>query len=183
MSGRIPVPFSRSYWVVPERLLAGLYPGSVDPDEERQKLSALLECGVNCFFNLMRKDELDIFVRPFRDYSGIASSIAGSMNRKLNFLRYPITDMDIPTRDFMRTILDSIDRELAEGNTIYIHCLGGVGRTGTVVGCYLARHGIATGDNALAAIDALRNHRPGRDMPSPQTHAQCELVRSWGVGE
>lgn len=32
---------------------------------------------------------------------------------------------------------------LAAGQTVYVHCYGGIGRTGTVVGCWLVRHGLS----------------------------------------
>ena len=40
----------------------------------------------------------------------------------------------------MLAVLDAIDIALCEGHGVYIHCWGGVGRTGTVVGCWLKRH-------------------------------------------
>ncbi len=40
-----------------------------------------------------------------------------------------------------------------------MHCWGGVGRTGTVVGCWLVRHGLDDGD-AIARIATLRRELP-----------------------
>ena len=51
----------------------------------------------------------------------------------------------------MSDILDAIDAALRDGKTVYVHCWGGVGRTGTVIGCWLVRHG-KTGDEALSQI-------------------------------
>jgi hypothetical protein len=36
------VPFNRSYWVVPGKLLAGCYPGSEDSIEEERKFKGLM---------------------------------------------------------------------------------------------------------------------------------------------
>ena len=36
----------------------------------------------------------------------------------------------------MVAILDSLDTAIADEHTIYLHCWGGIGRTGTVVGCW-----------------------------------------------
>ena len=44
---------------------------------------------------------------------------------------------------------------------VYVHCWGGIGRTGTVVGCWLVRHGM-TGDEALAEFAS-----PGRWFNRP----------------
>ncbi|MBA3406233.1 MAG: dual specificity protein phosphatase family protein [Gemmatimonadaceae bacterium] len=47
------------------------------------------------------------------------------------------------------------------GHSIYVHCWGGVGRTGTVVGCYIVRHG-RTGDDALGEVNDSSEPRSSR---------------------
>jgi hypothetical protein len=37
-----PVPFPRSYWIIPGKLLAGFYPGSKDHKEATEKITALI---------------------------------------------------------------------------------------------------------------------------------------------
>ena len=41
-----PIPFPRSYWVIPGLLLAGAYPGAKDANEAEEKLSGLLNVGI-----------------------------------------------------------------------------------------------------------------------------------------
>lgn len=65
---------------------------------------------------------------------------------------------------------------------MYVHCWGGVGRTGTVVGCYLVRSGLS-GDEALARIRQLRRNEATANRPSPETDEQRNMVRSWRAGE
>jgi protein-tyrosine phosphatase len=83
----------------------------------------------------------------------------------------------------MRMILDRIDAALGEGRPVYIHCRDGIGRTGTVVGCYLARHGIASGRTALEKLQDLRQNNETAPLASPETEEQCRLVLSWERGE
>ena len=83
----------------------------------------------------------------------------------------------------MRDILDEIDHALAKNSPVYVHCLGGKGRTGTVVGCYLARHGIAVGRAALAKIRELRRNHPDAHVISPETEEQRQFVIRWKKGE
>jgi protein-tyrosine phosphatase len=82
----------------------------------------------------------------------------------------------------MTRILDDIDRLLLTSKMVYLHCHAGLGRTGTVVGCYLARHAMATGQSALDRITHLRRAIPGSGR-SPETKAQADFVVSWQPGE
>jgi protein-tyrosine phosphatase len=86
--------------------------------------------------------------------------------------------MGTPTAGHVIQILDDIDAVRADGGTVYVHCWGGVGRTGTVVGCLLVRHGLDAGD-AIARIAELRRDIPGAARPSPETAGQAALVRGW----
>jgi protein-tyrosine phosphatase len=92
--------------------------------------------------------------------------------------------MSVCEAPHMRRVLDAIDDDIASGRTVYVHCWGGVGRTGMTVGCWLVRHGM-TGDEALAQVgrlfqtmsaDKLRKHAR---WGSPQTEAQRDFVRAW----
>ena len=69
---------------------------------------------------------------------------------------------------------------LDDDKSVYVHCWGGIGRTGTVVGCWLVRHGM-TGDEALAQIvEWWRGMEKARIHPrSPQTREQHAYVRNW----
>ena len=40
-----PVPFDRSWWIDPGKLLGGPYPGSPDPEDAARKLAALVDAG------------------------------------------------------------------------------------------------------------------------------------------
>ena len=55
--------------------------------------------------------------------------------------RFPVTDLNVPTADGMRAILDCIDAAIDAGAPVYVHCWGGIGRTGTVVCCWLVERG------------------------------------------
>ena len=53
-------------------------------------------------------------------------------------------------------------------------------RTGTVVGCYLARHGIAAGNDVIKKIKELRKDTEDFSDPSPETREQIKMVNNWG---
>lgn len=58
--------FYGSYWGSPGRLLAGIYPGAVDPEEAERKLAGLVRCGVGLVINLMEAHEVNWDVVAWR---------------------------------------------------------------------------------------------------------------------
>jgi protein tyrosine phosphatase (PTP) superfamily phosphohydrolase (DUF442 family) len=174
-----PVPFPRSYWVRPGLLLAGYYPGAPSKKEAAEKLKCLLDAGIRCFINLVEEDEQGAGGTPLRPYSRLLSKLAAEQGVEITYLRIPVRDVDIPTADTMRSMLDAIDSAVGRRLPIYVHCWGGRGRTGTVVGCHLSRRGLARGEAALTAIARLRRNEETADKPSPETEAQRDMVRAW----
>jgi len=128
---RTKPPTKSSYWVVPRLLLAGEYPGDPDPDKHRAKVQTLLDAGIRTFVNLMEEDETNRVGEPFVPYDGLAKQLCPDVS----CCRHAIRDLSAPTRAAMTAILDAIDDSLAAGRATYVHCWGGVGRTGTVVAC------------------------------------------------
>ena len=173
------VPFPHSYWVIPGKLLAGFYPGSKDPKEAAAKLTALIDAGIRHVINLMEPDERDLAGHRFVPYEDVMESIASKMQISVTFDQLPIKDLSVPTERHMTRILNQIDLCIKHGKPVYVHCLGGIGRTGTVVGCYLVRHGLANGKNVLDIIRDLRKDSEDSDRRSPETREQLKLVVRW----
>lgn len=175
-------PFDRSYWVVPGKFLAGYYPGDRQDHIMVQKMTNLLACGVRCVINLMEPDERDHDGLPFVDYAPVIEKTSNG-GLLVTCHRMPIRDLGIPAREFMAQILDRIDGALSEDRPVYLHCWGGRGRTGTVVGCWLARQGIAEGEGVLKKIKELRYTDAKAHWPSPETPDQIQVVLGWKKGE
>jgi hypothetical protein len=169
-------PISDSYWVRPGKLLAGEYPGSRYEDEARDKLRRLLAAGVTCFLDLTEEGEYGL-----RPYLPLVLEQASALGRAVEHRRLSIPDRGTPTPEGMERILDTIDAALEAGQVVYVHCYGGIGRTGTVVGCYMARQGMR-GESALKEIARLRRGTPDGWQRSPETDEQREMVRDWPVG-
>jgi ADP-ribosylglycohydrolase len=164
-----------AYWVEPASLLAGEYPGHPDLDVADARIAALLDAGVDYFLDLTWPDELPTYAQL------LPSPYAPGPRRAVVYSRRPIRDHALPGEPLqMVEILDELDDALRGGHCVYVHCRAGIGRTGTVVGCWLARR-LGSGTAALAALDALwRNGGRSRDYPyTPETDEQVEYVRSW----
>ena len=107
---KITVPFGRSYWVVPGKLLAGCYPGSENSEERDNKLKGLLDHGIRHVINLMEPHEANWDGESFIPYEERMAFIADPMGINVTFKRMPIKDFSVPTRAEMIRILDHIDK-------------------------------------------------------------------------
>ena len=94
--------------------------------------------------------------------------------------RFAIRDFGVPTAALMRATLDVIYGALDVIEPVYLHCWGGVGRTGTVVGCLLREQGL-TGAEALDLIARKWRamEKRTRHPRSPESPAQVALVEQW----
>jgi hypothetical protein len=166
-------PIPESYWVEPGRFLAGEYPASPSVERTRQRLGMLLESGIDTFIDLTLPNELP-------SYLPILLEQASLRDIEVQHKRFTIIDRSIPMGDMMTTILNAIDSALAEGRNVYLHCWGGIGRTGTTVGCYLVRRGL-TGEQALAQLAEWWKEVPksAYNPRSPETDRQVEYVLNW----
>ena len=170
-------PIPESYWVEPGRFLAGEYPGRYDAEQTRRRLDALIEAGVDTFIDLTRENE-NI------PYESILYEQSQAYEMEPQYHRFAIGDFGLPSPELMRTILDKIDDSLAAGRKVYVHCWGGIGRTGTTVGCYLVRHGL-DGNEALSQLaEWWRDVPKSRIHPhSPETTEQAAFVCNWARHE
>ena len=164
-------PILESYWVLPEHLLAGEYPGELDAERTRKRIDALIEAGFDMFMDLTNSNETWPYLNILREEAKIYEVEAVH-------LRFPIGDFGLPTSQQMNSILDSIDQNLQAGHKIYLHCWGGIGRTGTVVGCHQVERGYSA-TRALERIEELRRDSSKAGRRSPETAAQSDFVRKW----
>jgi protein-tyrosine phosphatase len=128
--------------------------------------------------NLMEAEEKGHFGEPFVPYEKHLEIMAEKLRIKVSTTRIAVKDVSVPTSATMKMILDEIDRPVVVGQAVYAHCWGGRGRTGTVVGCYLVRHGLP-GMEALERINHLRRNCADASSFSPETAEQREMVLSW----
>ena len=166
---RVPVnlPIRDSYRVA-DGLLAGKYPGASDPDETARRLALFDDHGVSIYVDLTHPADC---LEPYE-------RLIGAARRRI---AHPIVDLGTPTIPHMTRILDDVDAALDAGGSVYGHCWGGIGRTGTVVGCWLVRHGLDGGD-PLGRIAELRRDLSAAVVASPETSAQRAMVSAWKRG-
>jgi len=162
-----PLPLPHTYWVIPGQLLAGEYPGGQNQADTQQRLDCLAMAGMNFYLDLTEPEER----RPYRPL----------LPKTAKYFRSPIHDMDVPNSvEQMQSIQTRLGAALALGHGVYVHCLAGIGRTGTVMGCFLVEQGLS-GAAALKQLNKLwRQSARAKTWPKvPQTSQQAEYIQSW----
>jgi ADP-ribosylglycohydrolase len=120
-------PLLQSYKVLGnEKLFAGEYPGDKDEEVARHKIEQMYHFGIRHFIDLTEEGEL-------RPYSHLLPA-------DTTYTRFPIRDCSTPKSiENVQNLLLHIDELNEKDGYVYLHCWGGVGRTGVIVACYIAQ--------------------------------------------
>lgn len=164
-----------TYWVEPGQLLAGRNPCVWESKNLLHKLHQFLHANVTFFIDLTEEGEYGTAT-----YDTLLNQTAKKLGLTAVHQRIPIRDLGVPDPAQMKYILDSIDNAISDGHTVYVHCHGGIGRTGTVIGCYLVRHGLS-GTEALIKLTKLRQGTALAQELSPVTLEQRQRVLTWEI--
>ncbi len=90
----------------------------------------------------------------------------------IDLIRFPIADMDVTSdRDGLRRVLDGILGRMVGGRSVLVACRGGLGRTGTIVGCLLR-------DGGLDAPGAIALTRASR-KDTIERGTQIDFIHAW----
>lgn len=154
---------------MPGQFLAGEYP------RQPEQLQALIDAGINFFVDLTEPEEGSL-----PQYAQTLKELARPLGTRLWHQRFPIPDMSCPAPETVRAVLTAIHSALNQQRRVYLHCYGGIGRTGTIVGCYLVQYQQHTGEQALEQIRLWRRNTPNGYRTSPETEAQHVRVLTWG---
>lgn len=166
MSAEVPDPPLRVDWIGPDALgdarpgrlgmtfLPGKrgpsfrYPGRVYRRELDRDLGTLSALGVNRLLLLVEDGELARWGDP--------DIVDRARAHGIEIERCPLADGSAPGSAVqMAAMLDWVDAARAGGD-VAVACMGGVGRTGTVVACALVRAGWAA-DAAIAEVRRIRH--------------------------
>jgi atypical dual specificity phosphatase len=87
----------------------------------------------------------------------------------IEYLHIHSNDMGVPEFDDLISSVDFIHRQLENNKPVMVHCLAGLGRTGTILACYLIKYEKISADDAITKI---RKERSG----SIQSYSQEEII-------
>lgn len=159
-------PIANSYFTGVERVYAGEYPTGYDEKTGKVKLLALLDFGITDFIDLTEEGELV----PYSQW----------LPQDASYIRFPIKDQSVPeSLDDVVELVQKIKGIIKDENRkIYIHCWGGIGRTGTIVGCLLSFENINSSfDIGICLLrKAFRDYPKSAYFNTPETKEQETFV-------
>jgi atypical dual specificity phosphatase len=143
----------RGDWIEPDRVLGCAYP------RRASALGGLRAQGISVLVNLHER-------------AHVPERLA---RHGLTEVHVPVRDFTAPTPEQLARGVAAIERALADGQRVAVHCGGGIGRTGTLAACYLVRRGLS----ATEAIAQVRALRPG----SVETRTQVAAIEAFAASE
>lgn len=120
-----------------------------------------------------------VFVSLMEDFEyrrfGISSLFREVRERGAQVVHYPIVDVSVPTSPAtFRVLVERLYALVQTGERIFVHCKGGLGRTGLVVACLLVR----LGHSAPEAVRITRETRKGTIQTRTQEQWVYDYARS-----
>lgn len=164
------------YPVEEGRIYAGEYPGARSPEYAEARLNHLIAKGIRTFVDLTAPAD------DMEPYDGLLARLGEETGFSLRRISIPIRDMGVPQLvATMREIIDAIRSSNENSPAVYIHCWGGIGRTGTVVGCWLRECGLDAEDALEKVQNLYSSHmeKVRHNPESPQTWEQRNYIREW----
>ncbi len=147
---------------------AGEYPGDKNEVVAREKIAHMYHFGIRHFIDLTEEGELC-------PYNHLLPS-------DTTYTRFPIIDCGVPKSiESVRRLLLRIEELKKMDGCMYLHCWGGVGRTGTIVACYLFQN--VEEPDLNKTLEVLRSRFS--EMPksayreTPETKVQIDFVEQF----
>ena len=161
----LPRPHGNTYWLWAGHVLAGEHPAKEGEEQLFEKLQLFALAGITHFIDLTSPAD------PVKTYQPLGGAVR---------INHPITDFGVPSPLQMQGILQSIQSALSQGGKVYVHCKGGIGRTGTVAATWLTEHGLDDGQALALLLQKWQAMDKRFEEPhTPETQAQREFVRTW----
>ncbi|MHA1112271.1 MAG: phosphatase domain-containing protein [Promethearchaeota archaeon] len=140
------------FWLIPQKIAGGSLPKEFQDIEqlEKKKIRHIISL-------IMDPHKIQEFSRK---YDIIVHNI-------------PIKDWGVPSHSQIQQFLSIITENLANDEATFVHCLGGCGRTGTMLALYLVQSGYTSAD----ALEELRLLRPCSVETEEQEHLIINFER------
>jgi protein-tyrosine phosphatase len=147
------------------RLGLTIVPGRRDYERSLEAdLDSLCESGIQAVLCLLSHDEFERY--------GVVGLLDRYRNEGMDVLHLPTIDRTPPSDDSLDQAMTWISGHVAAGRSVLVHCVGGLGRAGTVAGCWPRQHGLS-GDEAIRVVREFRSPRAIETFQQEQAIHLC----------
>ncbi len=137
-----------------------LIAGSAHPGSGPDLVGTLAELAERDFGAIMSLTEEPLDDAPLREF-------------QLDYLHLPILDFNAPSQEQIDQAVEFLNRQVERERATLVHCRAGIGRTGTLLACFLVGQGMDPAD----AIAEVRRRRPGSCEVYAQEYAVHQFAR------
>jgi len=132
------------------------------------EIAEMRDEGVTTVVSLLEPSEIDLY--------GLEREPEVCARHRIDFLHYPVRDHTAPkdSRTAAALVKDLAAR-YGRGESIIVHCLGGVGRSPTIAGATLVERGVPL-------PDVIRRMRESRGYPVPEMPEQYAWMERFAEG-
>jgi protein-tyrosine phosphatase len=128
-----------------------IVPGRRDYERSLEAdLAALRESGIQAVLCLLSHDEFERY--------GVAGLLDRYRDEGMDVLHLPTIDRTPPSDAALDKAMGWLSEHLSAGRNVLVHCVGGLGRAGTVAGCWLRKQGLS-GNEAIQVVRDFRSPR------------------------
>lgn len=151
---------------IPEQIGMTILPGRKDRGRDlKRDIESIKANGVGSVVSLLTEDELDFY--------GIPNLTNEFEKEGLHSKHVSIVDQGIPTEDELQEIISWMNYRIGNNDKVLVHCVGGLGRTGTIVAAYLKKYHKLSSDGSIEMV------RKSRSPRAIETKVQEEMVKSF----
>ncbi|MCD8139057.1 MAG: dual specificity protein phosphatase family protein [Planctomycetaceae bacterium] len=143
-------------FLIPGKLAGCAQPGRFS--DLRSDLSGLSRQGIGVIVSLT---ETPLDPAAIRDYDFLS-------------LHLPVADYTPPSRTQIRRFVEFTHQCITDGRAVVVHCTAGMGRTGTMLACFLVSQGMSASD----AVLTVRQARPGSIETAEQERCILDFART-----
>ena len=140
-------------WVIENKLAGSGIPTSID------EVQWTIEQGVKSIVTIREEPLADNWIKD------------------VNYLHVISNDMGVPEFNDLIHAIDFIHCRITNNEPVLVHCLAGMGRTGTVLACYLVKYQNTPAEEAMQKV---RKERPGSIQSYPQEEIIFQFEKSLG---
>jgi protein-tyrosine phosphatase len=158
--------YTKIYWIhnFENGAKLGIMPRPRGDDWLEEEIIKLKKQRIGVWVSLLEQDEMNEL--------GLRNQPALCSKHDLGYINFPIVDRQVPEKgNKVDSLIEQLYQKIQNGNSVVVHCRGGIGRSSIIAGCILLKSGFKTEQILKQITDA-------RGLKVPDTDAQIQCLKN-----